>query len=109
MNINTLASAGANIRSENLFDTTQNLGADIKQLAIYAVGVVVVVFVVTTLVKTRGSIGALVGIIAVGAIAIWAATHMDQLSGDVDDTINGSGTSQIVVVHHTSGAPGLSS
>lgn len=94
MNIQTVA-AGV-VRTENIFDTGTNLMADVKSLGLAALAVVAVVFVVLKFVQSRGSVGSIVGVIAVGAIALWGASNMDKLKGDVDDTVNSVGVHQIV-------------
>lgn len=93
--LHSLAMTGA-IRTENVFDTGTDLLVDIKKMAIVAIVVVAICFVVAKFVQSRGSVGSIIGIVAIGAIATWAATHMDDLAGDVGDTLNGSSVHQIV-------------
>lgn len=85
------------VRTQDLFTTGHNLFAQVRTLSIFAVGAVICVFFVVKLVQTRGALGPLVGLIATGAIALWAVSHMDRIQGDVGDTFQGSSVHQLII------------
>jgi hypothetical protein len=72
------------------FDTFNNLVSHAQTLALAALGLVVVVTILTTMHVSKGGIAKVVMAGLTGAVAFWLATHVRENSDRTDQEIKGA-------------------
>lgn len=89
------------IYAADLFGKADGLMDNIRGLLILVLSVVALGLLVMAAIKGRGSLGLLIGAACSGLLALFFATNMEGMSGDVEDTWNQLSPSVVVAEKST--------